>query len=422
MSRNQQHALSIEQASSTRIDPRIFLLALGMFALGTDAYVVSGVLPVIAKETGVTEGLAGQLVTVFSLTYGLGAPVLAALTGRWSPNRVLIWALGLFCLVNVGSALAPTFPLLMLTRVVAGCFAATYAPLAYTIGISLAPPKKRGQALALVVIGLTVATALGAPLGTWVGEQFGWHMSFVLVAVLAGIAFLMLVICGLPKVAAPSALSLKARLAPITHLPIVVALLPSLLWNLGAYTVYTYIALLLQQNLHITEISGLLVAFGLGVVIGNWSGGRLADHFGPHRLLLSGLVALLIVEAVITLASTSIIGALVILFLFGLSVSIVFIPQQHRLLGMAPEHANVILALNNSMFYLGIAGGAALGGLALRTIVITQLNVIGTSCVFVALLVFVLSLFLSAHTTKVSAQSENRENREQKEPLLIMPE
>ncbi|GCE24060.1 MFS transporter [Dictyobacter kobayashii] len=238
-------------------------------------------MPVIAKETGVTEGVAGQLVTVFSLTYGLGAPLLAALAGRWLPNRVLIGSLGLFFLANLASALAPSFPLLLLTRVLAGCFAATYAPLAYTVGISLAPPEKRGRALALVVIGLTVATALGSPLGTWVGEHFGWRMSFALVAFLAGVAVLALLICGLPKVAAPAQLSLKARLTPITQPRVVLVLLPSLLWNLGAYTVYTYIALLLQHNLRITDISGLLVAYGLGVVAGNWSGGMTADRFGP---------------------------------------------------------------------------------------------------------------------------------------------
>src|SRR5881396_723982 len=93
------------QEPLTRMNPRIILLALGMFALGTDAFVVAGVLPVIAHEMGVTEGLAGQLVTIFSLTYGLGAPVLAALTGRWLRNLVIMVALGAFCLVNVGSAL-----------------------------------------------------------------------------------------------------------------------------------------------------------------------------------------------------------------------------------------------------------------------------------------------------------------------------
>jgi predicted MFS family arabinose efflux permease len=180
------------------MNPRIVLLALGMFALGTDAFIVAGVLPVIARETRVTEGLVGQLITVFSLTYGLFAPVLAATTGRWPRQRVLMGALGLLGLANLASALSPSFPLLLLTRILAGCFAATYTPLAFAVGIELAPPAKRAQALALVVSGLNVATVLGAPSGAWIGEHFGWRLSFLLVAGLAGVAFLFLVIFRLP--------------------------------------------------------------------------------------------------------------------------------------------------------------------------------------------------------------------------------
>ena len=139
-----------ERGGARRINPRIFLLALGMFALGTDAFVVAGVLPVISRELGVTESLAGQLVTAFSFTYGFASPVLAALTGRWSRNRVLMVALGAFCLCNLGSALAPNFAILFLTRILVGCCAAVFGPLAYTTGTALAPAEKRGQALALV--------------------------------------------------------------------------------------------------------------------------------------------------------------------------------------------------------------------------------------------------------------------------------
>ncbi|GHO57624.1 MFS transporter [Ktedonobacter robiniae] len=116
MSQAQAHrSIAEEQASPTRINPRIILLSLGMFALGTDAFVVAGVLPTIVKEIEVSAGLVGQLITVFALTYGLGAPLLAALTGRWPRNRVLIGALGLFCLANLASALSPSFQLLLLT-------------------------------------------------------------------------------------------------------------------------------------------------------------------------------------------------------------------------------------------------------------------------------------------------------------------
>lgn len=392
--------MSIKLAPQTehaaRINPRIGLLALGMFALGTDAFVIAGVLPVIAQETHVTEALAGQLVTVFSLTYGLGAPVLAALIGRWSPSRALMVALGAFCLANLGSALAPTFVFLLVTRVFAGCCAALYAPLAYTIGTSLAPPEKRGQALALVVAGLTIATVLGSPLGTWVGEHLGWRMSFGLIVGLSGLAFVALLLCGLPRTAPAAALSLKARLAPITESHLILALLPGLLWNLGTYTIYTYIAPLLEHNLQITDVSGLLIAFGAGVVIGNWSGGIIADRFGPTRLLLLILIMLVPVEVLLSLAMTTLTGSILLLLVWGCVASLPFVPQQHRLLSLAPAHTNVILALNNSAFYLGIAGGAGLGGLVVHAASVTTLGLVGAGCALLALLVLLLSMWVSS--------------------------
>lgn len=390
----------------TGINPRIFLLALGMFALGTDAFVIAGVLPVIAHETGVQEALAGQLVTVFSLVYGLGAPLLAVLTARWSPTRVLIVALGLFCLSNLGSAIAPNFALLLVTRILTGCSAAIYAPLAYTVGIALAPPEKRGQALALVVMGITVATAVGVPLGTWVGEHLGWRFSFGLIVLLSGMAFLALLVFKLPQIAAPTRLSLSARLAPTGQPAVVMALLAALFWNIGTYVIYTYVAVILQHNLHISDTSSLFVAYGLGVVVGSWSGGQLADRFGAQRPLLISLIALIIIEAVLALITTTFIGSFLILFLWGSLVGLVFIPQQHRLLSIAPEHANVILALNNSALYLGIAGGAAIGGLALRAVPVTHISWIGAAGCLLALVIFLFSMRLSARSKKADPDTE----------------
>jgi DHA1 family inner membrane transport protein len=404
-----QHLSPVEQKRTSRINPRIFLLALGMFALGTDAFVVAGVLPVIAREVGVTESLAGQLITAFSLTYGFGAPVLAALTGRWLRTHVLLAALGAFCLFNIGSALAPTFPTLMLTRILVGCCAATFGPLAYTIGTTLAPPEKRGQALGLVASGLTISTVLGSPLGTWVGEHFGWRLSFGMVALLAGVAFTMLVLCGLPKADAAPALSLRARLAPIKEPRLLLAMLPALLWNLGIYVVYAYIALLLQYNLHITDVSPFLLAIGLGPALGNWISGIIIDRVGSTRPIFLSLVGLLIIEPVVAVTTHSVPGALLTLFLWGLCVPLLFTPQQHRLLRLAPEHANVILALNNSTFYLGIAGGAALGGLALRTVAVTQLGWIGAGCVLLALVLFGFSVRRSERKTEARKGMEREE-------------
>jgi MFS transporter, DHA1 family, inner membrane transport protein len=415
MSQTLQSLSPVDQKRLARINPRIFLLSLGMFALGTDALIVAGVLPVIAREMGVTESLTGQLITAFSFTYGLGAPLLAALTGRWSRNRVLLIALGAFCLFNIGSALAPGFAVLLLTRILVGCCAAVFGPLAYTIGATLAPPEKRGQALALVASGFTISTVLGSPLGTWVGEHFGWRLSFGMVALLAGIAFTMLALGGLPKAGATPALSLRERLVPLKEPRLLLALLPALLWNLGFNVVYTYIAPLLQYNLHTVDVSFFLLAIGLGPALGNWFSGILIDRVGSTRPILVALVGLLIIEPVLTVTTRSVPGALITLFLWGLCIPLLFTPQQHRLLRLAPEHANVILAVNNSTFYLGIAGGAALGGLALRTVAVTQLGWMGAACVVLALLFFAFSLRLSERKASVCEGME-------KNKVMVSPE
>jgi predicted MFS family arabinose efflux permease len=376
------------------MNPRIILLALGMFALGTDAFIIAGVLPVIAHDTAVAEGLVGQLITVFALTYGLGAPVLAATTAHWPRHRVLMGSLGLLGLANLASALSPSFPLLLLSRILAGCFAATYTPLAFAIGIELAPPAKRGQALALVVIGLNVATVLGAPSGAWVGEHFGWRLSFTLVAALAGVAFLFLVIFRLPTSATLTPLLLKERLRPITHLRVVLILFPALLWNVGVYVMYPYITLLLQQTLHTSDVSVLLACFGLGIVLANGMSGRISDRFAPELLVLIFLITLIVIQLALPLVTTTISGGAIMLLLWGMSFALLFIPQQQRLLNTAPEHATVLLALNNSALYLGIAGGAAVGGLALHWLAVTQLAWVGVMSMLIALLIVFVTLRL----------------------------
>ncbi|HKF35324.1 MAG TPA: MFS transporter [Ktedonobacteraceae bacterium] len=358
-----------------------------------------------------TEGLVGQLITVFALTYGLGAPVLAVLTAHWPRNRVLMGALGLLGLANLASALAPSFPLLPLTRILAGCFAATYTPLAFTVGIELAPPAKRGQALALVVSGLNLATVLGAPGGAWIGEHVGWRLSYTMVAGLAGVAFLFLVICGLPTSATPVPLSLKERLSPITQPRVVLTLLPALLWNVGVYVLYPYIALLLQQQLHLSDVSVLLACFGLGIVLANGISGRLADRFGPHLLVMVFLVTLIMIQLILPLLTTTVSSGAIMLVLWGMSFALLFIPQQQRLLTLAPKHANVLLALNNSALYLGIAGGAAVGGLALRWLAVTQLAWVGVMSMLIALLIVAITLRRSREQTRAGEQRERARER-----------
>ncbi len=182
---------------------------------------------------------------------------------------------------------------------------------------------------------------------------------------------------------------------PITHPRVVLALFPALLWNVGVYVMYPYIALLLQQQMHISDVSVLLAFFGLGIVLANWMSGLLADRFGPNLLVVVFLVTLIVIQLVLPLVTTTIISGAIMLMLWGMSFALLFIPQQQRLLNIAPEHPNVLLALNNSALYLGIAGGAAMGGLALRFFAVTHLAWVGVMSMVVALLIVAITLRLS---------------------------
>jgi MFS transporter, DHA1 family, inner membrane transport protein len=252
--------------------------------------------------------------------------------------------------------------------------------------------QKRGQALALVVLGLMVATVFGSPLGTWMGSHMSWRYSFGLVALLAGIAFLALLLGKLPQAGEAPSLSLKARLAPIGKPSLLLALAPALLWNLGMYVIYTYLAPLLHHSLMLNDVSGFLLVFGLGLVGGNWLAGVIADRFGTTYPLSLSLIALTIIYVTFSFTDVNPVSALIVLFIWGALGSLAFLAQQRRLLDLAAEHANVILALNNSTLYLGIAGGAALGGVVLQFAPINALGEIGAAFVILALLTLLVSI------------------------------
>lgn len=180
----------------------------------------------------------------------------------------------------------------------------------------------------------------------------------------------------------------------------VLTLLPAFLWNIGVYVLYPYIALLLQQRLHLADVSILLACFGLGIVLASTMSGRLSDRFGANSLVMLFLLLLVVIQLALPLLTTTIISGAIMLLLWGMSFALLFIPQQQRLLKLAPEHATVLLALNNSALYLGISGGAALGGLALRWLAVTQLAWVGVMSMFIALLIVSLTLRLSARSRR----------------------
>src|ERR1700753_3165440 len=186
-----------------KMDRRLLVLALGMFALGTDSFVVAGVWPEIARGFGVGIGAAGQMTTVYAVAFALLAPTVAALAAGIPRKQLLLTGLGVFVIANLGTAMSPTFGIALATRAIAGLGAAMFSPTATGAAAAIVPPERRGFALSMVIAGMTVSTALGSPIGTLIGGLGDWHWTMVFVAALA----------------AASALGVMAFLSHIPMLP-----------------------------------------------------------------------------------------------------------------------------------------------------------------------------------------------------------
>ena len=347
---------------------RIPLLALGTFAVGTDAFVVAGFLPQMAGELDVSEAAAGTSVTVFAICYAVFSPMLASITATVPRRRLLVAALLVLGLANLGTALAPNFAILIASRVLAAMGAAAYTPNAGAVASSLVVAERRGRALALVVSGLTVATAIGVPLGGLASRIMGWRMALGLVALLCALIGLGLAIL-LPALAAGARVPLGTRLAVLRNPGVRLILPVTALGMASAYTAYAYaIPAFAAVGISVGSVQWMLFSYGIGAVIGAQSAGRLTDRFGGTRVLVVGYAVMAATLAALGSLSLSsvILPALVsaLAFTWGASSWCQTPAQQHRLVEAAPHEAPLVIALNSSGIYIGIGLGTLIGGLA----------------------------------------------------------
>ncbi|MGP3953565.1 MFS transporter [Streptomyces sp. 7N604] len=350
------------------------LLAVGSFAVGTDGFVISGILSRIAGELEVSEPVAGQLVTAFALSYAISAPVLMTLTAGLSRRVMLRGSLLIFLLANVLGAIAPTYGVLMAARILAGVGAALYMNTAAAAATALAGERYRGRAVSLIIGGLTVATALGVPGGTLVGQLGGWRATLVLVAVLA-LPVLISLFFVLPAVPQPPLISLRDRVRIGAQRPVLLAILANLFAVAGCFTVFTYLAVFTRTatGMDDASVSVVLLVWGVAGAVGNAIGGRLSDRIGAERTFtasVSGVVVTMTLLAV--MASFFASGSTLVVAVF-LAVTVawgtVYWAEPptaiHRVLDLAPTAPSVAISVNSSASYLGVALGGAVGGAVL---------------------------------------------------------
>lgn len=380
----------------------VFWLAVAAFAIGTEGFVIAGLLPVIAADMQISVAAAGQLVTVYALTYAVGSPVLAVIFNNLDRRNVLTLALCCFIAGNLMAVAAASFPLLMASRMLMALGAGLCMPTALGVAVAIASPERQGRAVALVISGITIATVVGVPLGSLIGGHFGWRATFALVAVLGAIALAGLLF-GLPRGLPRTTATLGQRLAVARHGAVLVALATTVLWAIGGFTVFTYVSVPLRTlGFGASEISFALLVFGVAAAIGNMLGGTLADRMGPvptAALGLAGMAAALILQS-FALKFTSPEHAryivLLLIFCWGISGWTFYPAQVASIIRIDPQASAIALSLNASAMYLGFAIGGAAGGLVLSGLGPTDLGWIGGSSVAVAL---ALLLFRGRHAS-----------------------
>jgi len=349
----------------------ILVLALGTFAVGTDAFIVAAFLPLMAADLGVTPSVAGHSVTAFAVAYALLAPVIATLTARVPRRTLLCVSLALLGAANIGSALATSMPWLIASRIAAAATAAAYTPNAGAVAAALVRTDFRARALAIVIGGLTVATALGVPLGRVASTMLSWRAALVAVG---GVALLASagVRASLPRLGSAPAMSLAQRLQVLRQ-PAVLKVLPlTVLGMAAAYVPYAYTVQVLQALATPAGwVTGMLLGYGLGAMAGNYLSGADTDRRGARRVLLTAyLIMAVALGGLAWLAASAqpmlpITAALV--GLWGASSWAQSPAQQHRLIASAPQHGALVVALNASAIYFGIALGTAIGARLVET-------------------------------------------------------
>jgi predicted MFS family arabinose efflux permease len=369
----------------------IFWLALAAFSIGTEAFVIAGLLPVIAADVNISLAATGQLVTVYALTYAVGSPILAVLFNNIDRKAVLTLSLCCFIGGNFIAASASGFTMLMVSRMLMALGAGLCMPTANAVAVAIAAPERRGRAIALVTSGLTVATVLGVPIGTLVGTHFGWRATFIMVAALGAIALAGLQF-GLPRGLPRTTATLAQRFAVARHPVVLQALVTTILWAAGGIGAFTYLSVPLRSlGFTPTGISFALLLFGAAAAIGNLLGGTLVDRVGP---LLTGTAALAIVAAALTLQSVTLKFAppefatsvfLSLIFLWGVAGWMFYPAQITNLLRMAPDAPMIALSLNASAMYLGIAIGGAAGGVVVASLPASDIGWVGGCSVLGAL-------------------------------------
>lgn len=357
---SQLHASATKSKSAT-----LWVLALGVFGVGVTEFVPMGLLPQLASDFGVSIPVAGWAVSAYAIGVLLGAPLMTMLGVRMPRRRMLAVLMGIFTVGNLLSAFAPTFEILLGGRVVTSFTHGAFFGIGSIVAAELAGPARRSAAVAFMFSGLAIANLIGVLAGTWLGAVAGWRVTFIAVAVLGALT-LAAILTLVPALPQPAGAHLRREFRALGDVQVVLALLMTLLGFGGVFAALTYLAPMMTQVAGFPESSlwWILAVLGIGMVVGNWLGGKMADRALMPTVLISLLALALALAAFMFTLSTPAL-AVVNVFLLGAFGMATVPPLQTLVLDRAAAAPTLASAINIGAFNLGNAVAAWLGGLTI---------------------------------------------------------
>ncbi|MCK9857791.1 MFS transporter [Paenibacillus sp. ATY16] len=379
------------QAGKEPFPISVLSLTVGAFAIGMTEFVIMGILPNVASDLNVSISAAGQLITMYALGVAVGAPIMTILTSRIPQKKLLCILMLLFILGNGLSVVAPNYAVLMIARMITALTHGTFFGVGAVIASKLVKADKQAGAVSIMMAGLTIANIIGVPIGTYIGQNWGWRASFGAIAVM-GILALIGIVIFIPKLKLSKQVSVLKQLSAIARPKLLVYLLIAALGNAGLFAVFTYITPLLTDITGFAEhnVTWILILFGIGVTVGNIVGGKLADW----KLMPSILGLYLTIAVVLTIFTFTVhneIASVITIFLWGAASFAVFPGLQVRIMSLAQSAPALASTSSHSAGNLGNASGAFIGGWVITHLSLGALPWVGAILVGLALVLGLLS-------------------------------
>jgi len=386
----------------------IYVLALAVFLIGTIEYIITGVIEMIALDLGVSTSEAGLLVTVFALAAAIVSPILITLTINADRKKLLMVTLSVFIVSNGIMFAKAAYETLLWIRVIQGASGGMATVVAMAIATRLVEQEKRGNAIGIILMGLSGSLVLGVPIGTFFSEMFGWRVLFILISGLSVLP-LFIIYKRVPAINEEEKVTISKQLSILKNPTILIALVITLFYVGGYATIFTYITPFLQEtsSLSMTEISSVLFLAGICSFMGSKMGGQLADAKGAKFAILLGLLLQGVTLLLFALAGVHLLVLILVLMIFMLATWSISPAQQLYLVTLAPRNPDIALSVNTSFIQFGFALGSGLGGLVIRHTSVLYLNWLGFAAVSTALFLAIL-LFKLAKGKRWSNLADER--------------